>query len=109
MSETRPYTALATENELVLLNRLHAMLEADPVVSREEFSDMMAVAFANSRLDARALSDDMGYNFTTVYRWIEGRTAPHRSQWKQVQEWICNALNAHIEEARARSAQFADA
>lgn len=109
MTETRPFTALAAENELLLLKQLHSMLEADPVASREEFSDMMAVAFTNNRLNARALSDDMGYNFSTVYRWIDGRTAPHRSQWAQVQSWICEALGEHIKIARARSAELAEA
>lgn len=109
MAEMRPFTALATENELLLLNRLHSMLEADPLVTREEFSDMMAVAFAYGRLNARALSDDMGYNFSTVYRWIEGRTAPHSSQWTQVQDWVCTALNDLIEAARSRAGELAEA
>ena len=109
MVQMRPFTALATEKELILLKQLHAMLEADPVVSREGFSDMMAVAFANGRLEARALSDDMGYNFSTVYRWIDGRTAPHRSQWPQVQAWVRDALEWHIDAAKAHASELAEA
>lgn len=109
MLEARPYTALANQKELVFLKALHSMLEADPVRTREGFSDMMSVAFNAGGLDARALSDDMGYNFSTVYRWIEGRTAPHPSQWLQVQAWVRDALDSHIDALAAKATELASA
>lgn len=88
MAENRPFTAMAAETERNLLSRLHAMLEFDEIRSREQFADLMKVAFAQDRLDGRALSDDLGYSFSTVYRWIEGRTAPHPSLWPRITEWV---------------------
>jgi hypothetical protein len=107
MADIRPYTALAADNELIFLSRLHSMLESDPITTRDSFADMMAVAFTANRLDTRVLSDEMGYSFSTVYRWVEGRTAPHRSQWTHIQEWVSKALKAHIDALRVRSRELA--
>lgn len=97
MVESRSFTAIAVENERTLLSRLHAMLESDPVGSRDQFADLMKAAFAHCRLDARALSDDLGYNYSTVHRWIDGRTAPHPSLWPRISDWVARALKARVD------------
>ena len=107
MADTRPFTAMAVDSELNLLCRLHAMLESDAIVSRAQFGDLMKVAFDHCRLDARKLSDELGYSFSTVYRWIEGRTAPHPSLWPRITGWIADALKARIDSTKAR--EYAEA
>jgi len=99
MAEIRPFTALAVDSELNLLSRLHAMLESDRIESRDQFADLMKAAFEHCRLDPRALSDELGYSFSTVYRWIEGRTAPHPSLWPRVTDWVANAIKERIDAA----------
>jgi predicted DNA-binding transcriptional regulator AlpA len=96
MSGAQPFTAMVVTSELGVLRRLHGMLEFDPIDSRERFGDLMKAAFNHCDLDARALSDDLGYSFSAVYRWIEGRTAPHQSLWPTIVAWIMRALEARI-------------
>ena len=102
MTGFRPFTALAVDSELNLLVRLHSMLEFDQVADREQFTDLMKAAFEHCRLDPRALSDKLGYSFSTVYRWIEGRTAPHPSLWPVITKWIADSIKARIDAVRAR-------
>mgnify|MGYP001216093575 CR=1 FL=1 len=104
MTGVRQYTALAESIELNLLAQLHGMLEFDRITERAEFSDLMNAAFGHCKLDPRQLSDDLGYNFSTVYRWIEGRTAPHPSLWPTITQWIAEAIKAKIDEAQANEA-----
>lgn len=96
MSGVRPFTTMMVESEISVLRRLHGMLEHDPVESREEFADLMAAAFEYGNLEARALSDDLGYSFSTVYRWVEGRSAPHPSLWPTIVAWVMSAIKAKI-------------
>lgn len=98
MLEARPFTAVAVDSELNLLCRVHAMLESDGVGSRSAFSDLMKVAFGICRLDPRSLSDALGFSFSTVYRWIEARTAPHPSLWPVISAWVASALKSRIDE-----------
>jgi len=98
MVETHSFTAMAVESELNLLRRLHAMLETDDIASRAQFTDLMKAAFIHCHLDARLLSDDLGYSLSTVYRWIEGRSAPHTSLWPRIAVWIKDALKLKIDE-----------
>jgi hypothetical protein len=90
------FTAVAIECELHLLRQLHAMLAPASLSSRGQFTDLMRAAFQHARLDARALSDDLSYSFSTVHRWIDGRTAPHPSLWPRIAEWISAALASRI-------------
>ncbi len=43
------------------------------------------------------LSDELGYSYSTVHRWIDGRTAPHPSVWPRVTQWIADAIKSRIE------------
>lgn len=97
MPGIRPFSTVAVDSELNLLSRLHAMLDSDGICSRADFSDLMKVAFEICRLEPRALSDTLGFSFSTVYRWIEGRTAPHRSLWPVIGQWIADALKARVD------------
>lgn len=101
MAGIRPFTAVAVDSELNLLSRLHSMLESDRIKDREQFTDLMKAAFDHCRLDARALSDELGFSFSTVHRWIDGRTAPHPSLWPTVSAWIADAIKARIDAAHA--------
>jgi rhamnogalacturonyl hydrolase YesR len=83
-------------NEINALRRLHGMLEHDRVNSREEFRDMMTAAFMHGRLELRGLSDDLGFSFSAVFRWLEGKSAPHPSLWPRVVEWVMGALARKI-------------
>lgn len=104
MSETRPFTAMVVDSDLALLGRLHSMLQFEDITTREQFTDLMKAAFVHCRLDARALSDDLGYSFSTVHRWVDGRTAPHPSLWPRVSGWIADGIRARIDAIRAAEA-----
>jgi len=94
----QPFTAMMVKYEISVLRRLHGMLAEDTVETREQFSDLMRAAFTLGKLDPRGLSDDLGYNISAVYRWIEGRSAPHKSLWPRVIEWIKDAIKQKIPE-----------
>ena len=96
MSVARPLTGLMVKTEVNALRRLHGMLEHDGVRTREQFRDMMVAAFTHGRLELRELADDLGYSFSTVFRWLEGRSAPHASLWPRIVMWVMEALNRKI-------------
>lgn len=102
MPELRPFTGLMVRNEINSLRRLHGMLEHDPINSRSEFSDMMTAAFTHGGLELRSLSDDLGFSFSTVFRWLEGRSAPHPSLWPRIVSWVMAALSRKIDEAEQK-------
>lgn len=57
--------------------------------TRDEFHGMMAANFSgilSGRI--RRLADDMGFAYSTIERWIEGRSAPHPAQWPVVAQWL---------------------
>lgn len=96
MSGVRPLTDLMVRTEINALRRLHGMLEHDGIKSREQFRDMMSAAFAHGGLELRALSNDIGFSFSAVFRWQEGQSAPHPSLWPKVVSWVLDALSARI-------------
>lgn len=108
MTSTRPLTALMLSNEINALRRLHGMLEHDQVNSRAEFGDMMIAAFTHGRLELRELSDDLGFSFSTVFRWIEGRSAPHPSLWPRIIEWVMAALDRKIQAAERQMQEISE-
>lgn len=88
MSHERPFTSLVRSTEASLLRRIHARIESGGVATREQFGDLMVAAFQDGRLSPRQLALDFGYSLSAVYRWIDQSTAPHRSQWPLVAEWV---------------------
>lgn len=98
MPDIRQYTRMMMSNEISVLRRLHGMLEHDPVNTRDEFCDLMKAAFNHGKLEPRELSDDLGYSMSTIYRWIEGRSAPHASLWPIVVTWVMTAIDTKIAE-----------
>ncbi len=92
MASTHRFTELMVESEIHALNCLYGMLEADGVRSRDEFRDMMSAAFQRGGLDIRSLADDLGFSFSTVFRWKEGVSAPHPSLWPRVTAWVMAQL-----------------
>jgi predicted DNA-binding transcriptional regulator AlpA len=98
MSAIRPFTDIMVHSEISVLRSLHCALETKPVQTRAEFIDLMKAAFEYGRLDPRRLADDLGYSFSTVYRWIDGRSAPHPSLWPRIVEWTKETIDARIDE-----------
>ncbi|HEY0013078.1 MAG TPA: hypothetical protein VGB79_09530 [Allosphingosinicella sp.] len=92
MSHDQPFTSLVRSTEASLLRRIHARIESGGVSSRGQFGDLMAAAFEDGRLSPRDLARDFGYSLSAVYRWIDGSTAPHRSQWPLVAQWVMERL-----------------
>jgi hypothetical protein len=86
------FTAVANEGEIAVLRRLHGILEKGAVENRDQFSDLMKAAFKNCRLEYIALADDLGYSAISVHRWIEGISAPHKSLWPLIIEWIMKEI-----------------
>ncbi|WP_156467531.1 hypothetical protein [Methylobacterium sp. Leaf102] len=85
-------------NEIDVLRSLRGMIEHDPIQTREEFGDLMKAVFVHGRLETRKLADDLGFNFTTVYRWIEGHNAPHASVWPRISSWISVEIDRRVTE-----------
>ena len=91
-----PLTDLMIRNQINSLRRLHGILEMDGVKTRDEFHDMMAAAFGHGGLELRALSDDLGFSFSSVFRWQEGKSAPHPSIWPTVTNWVMAKLAVQV-------------
>lgn len=96
MSASRPFSSLAVSSEIILLRRLHGVLAFDPIETKEQFGDLMQTAFDHRRLEPRRLADGLGFSVSTVYRWIEGRTAPHPSLWPTIVNWIKKAIEERL-------------
>lgn len=104
MPNPLPFTRLMVSGEISSLRRLHGMLEHQEVNTRDLFTDMMRASFDHGRLEARALSDDLGYNFSSVHRWVDGKNAPHPSLWPNIVSWVMASLEAKIEDAEREMA-----
>ncbi len=86
-----------------MMTRMHAMLEHDGVRDRDEFADMMEAAMQAGRLDPRALANDLGYSLSSVYRWVDGSSAPHPSTWPRVVDWVVAGLARRIGDLEAQN------
>lgn len=98
MSSTHTYTKVVEESLLSSLRCLHGMLENDPIQTRDQFSDLMKATFGSGYLDPRDISNEMGFNASTVYRWVEGKSAPHPSLWPRVQDWLIEAIFSKVKD-----------
>ena len=97
------FSRLAISSKVATIEQIQSLLEDDSrVFTRESFIDLIRAVFAHSvSLDARALADDMGFQYSSVKRWIVGRAAPHRSLWSTVIVWIQKALEQKRTESLA--------
>jgi len=91
-----PLTRSMHDARMTMLDRLSRSLKANPVSNRDEFTDMMMAAFREGGLDVRDLAGDMGYSMSTCYRWVEGRTSPHASQWPLITTWVVGRIDAIV-------------
>jgi hypothetical protein len=98
MSGSHSFTSLMVEKKAEQLECLHGVLENKKIVSREQFTDLMQAAFQVASLDPNGLANDLGYSSSTVYRWIEGVSAPHKSLWDKVVSWILSTIETRLEE-----------
>ncbi|MEL6934377.1 MAG: hypothetical protein AAFO17_15015 [Pseudomonadota bacterium] len=96
MPNVHSYTKVMAEGRIGSLKCLHGMLENDPVQHRDQFSNLMKATFGDGSLDPRSMANDLGFSASTVYRWVEGKSAPHRSLWPRVQEWLLEAISAKV-------------
>jgi hypothetical protein len=88
MTSDTPYTPIIKEARLSALGQVGEMLKQHEITSVAEFHDLMAAVFVHGGMEMRRLSDDLGYSFSTVFRWAEGRTAPHQSLWPRITAWV---------------------
>lgn len=103
------FTTLAIEGELGILRCLHGILEKGVVEDRAQFSDLMTVVFKRCRFEYTALADDLGYSRVSVYRWVKGMSAPHKSLWPRIIEWIMTEIDKQeqsIIDCRQNNASF---
>jgi len=104
MTAALRFTGLMVNNEISVLRRLHGMLETSSVEDRSQFNDLMCAAFEHGKLDYRDLSNELGYNASTVHRWIDGKSAPHPGVWPRIIEWIMSAIEERIDAYEAEIA-----
>ena len=100
MSKFTTYTDVITRHRLDALRCLQDMLENDQLRDRAQFSNLMKAVFDAGYLNPRALSDDLGFSVSTVYRWAENRTAPHPAVWPLVQDWLLRKIINDINEIK---------
>lgn len=91
------FTDAVTFSEVKTLRLLHGILENSQPTNKTEFADLMKAAFENKRLDPRVMADDLGYSISSIYRWIEGKSAPHSCMWPKISEWVLDAFSIKIE------------
>lgn len=91
------FTAHIASSEVRRLRLLSGLIQSHPVKSREQFLDLVNAIFGVGILDPKAFANDMGYSISSVYRWIDGASAPHQSIWSKVEAWILDAIRARIE------------
>ena len=96
MSKFSAYTDVITRHRLDVLQCLRDMLKNERLQNRAQFSNLMKAVFSNGYLNPRDLSNDMGFNVSTVYRWIENRTAPHLAVWPLIQDWLLQKISDEI-------------
>jgi predicted DNA-binding transcriptional regulator AlpA len=99
MSSSQPFTTLAISGRMSVLRGIVSLLKEKPIDSREDFSDMMKAVFGYCIFDFRPLSDDLGFSMSSVYRWIDGKTAPHPAVWPTIVAWVVAMLERQIEES----------
>ncbi len=106
MPRTHAFTKVVDDNFLTTLRCLHGMLEDDPIQSRDQFKDLMKATFGRGHLDAKMMSSDLGFSASTVYRWVEGNSAPHRSLWPVVQNWLLASISTEISNVESHRNDF---
>lgn len=98
-----PLTRAMALSRHTALRDLRQAIESRPPESREDFGDMMQAAFREGGLDPRNMSDDMGYSFSSVYRWVDQRSAPHPSAWPTVASWITKRIGLMLDETATQT------
>lgn len=71
-----------------LLCALIDKIDREGIATRWQFSDLMRVAYKHGGLDIRAMSDELGFAHSTIYRWCEGQSAPHPTLWPTVVAYV---------------------
>ena len=98
MPNVPKFYSVTVPGELDKLRRLHGLLESDNIDSREEFKDVMKTAFVHCGLDYKELSGELGFSPSSVFRWVQGKSAPHHSLWPIISEWIIKSLKNKVDE-----------
>ena len=75
------------------------------IENREQFEYMLDMVFNKANIDERDLASDMGYNITSVRRWIRRLNTPHVSLWPRIIEWCKAALSEKVAEEEFRRHQ----
>jgi hypothetical protein len=94
----------AAQAKLDFLKTVHSTLAEMKIDERAIFGEMMFNVFNLAKLSEREMADDMGYNITSVRRWIEGKTTPHKAIWPNVRDWCLFHLAREINELRIKLA-----
>ena len=96
------FSAVMISGKIELIDKIKKEMGRSGISERYLFSDLMKAVFGRSvGLDPRRLSDELGYSYSSVSRWITGRSAPHRVLWRQVTAWIESSLDAKRDELKA--------
>lgn len=95
------FREVRTSGDLATLRRIHGTIEAREIVTKEQLWDLLQAVFLDNLLDRKEFAQDLGYNISSVNRWIDARTAPHKSFWGQICNWILGAIAARVEEMEA--------
>lgn len=88
------FSRLAISSKVDTLAQIQSLLvDESRAFTRESFADLLSAVFGHSvSFDARALADDMGYQYSSVRSWIRGGSVPHAAAWPGIITWIKDAL-----------------
>ena len=80
------------------LTRVVDILETSGVASRDDCRDEMTAAFRHGGLEPRELSEDLSFNVSTVFRWQQGRSAPHPDLCPRIVDWVIKVYARKIDD-----------
>ena len=99
--EERPFSHAYNEELGKSIERILGLLEVQGVNSREQLLDLVRVAMNDVGIEPARMADDLGYNVSSIYRWMQGESAPHRGLWPVITDWIARSLRVRLESLRA--------
>lgn len=103
---SRDFGVVAVHKKYDLLSAIHGALDNIEIKDRTRFTEMMHNVFVVAQLSDRELADDTGYAITSVRRWINGKTAPHKSAWAGIRTWCLEELAMEMEKLQTELKKF---
>ena len=88
------FSVLAISCKIDLIDKLKLGISASPSLRKSEFLDLLNAVFGMFiGLDPKKLSDELGFSYNMVTKWIARKTAPHPILWPRAISWVERSLD----------------